>query len=365
MKQNIIFFRLFCKRILKKPAFLLLIIAIPFISIWLKNAFTIDNINLKVCIYCENKDELTANVINSLTSTKDTITFVECKNEQDLYDLVTTGKCQCGYIFPSNLEMRLDKFKFRHSIEVVTGTYNISSMTNEMVYAGIFKEYSLHLLSTYMKDTKLIKKYSEDELDKILNDMYRIYLSNGSTYSFKYTNDKNVSKDSSVLLPGYLILSVRGLLSILIFVVSLAGGIQLYTDRENGILKMLSIKQRLIPEFLVILSPTLLVAASCQIGIFLSGHCGNIIKELLATIMYVLVLSTITYIITCIISSRRIYCSFLPVIVICSLVICPVFVDISEFSRYFYYAKYIFAPTWYLNFFSWHNCNFHIYSCKY
>ena len=77
MKQTAMYLCLFIKRVLKRPVFLILMFSIPFISIWLKNVFTIDNINLKVALYTDDSTGIAYKSVNALVNTDDTISFVQ------------------------------------------------------------------------------------------------------------------------------------------------------------------------------------------------------------------------------------------------------------------------------------------------
>lgn len=351
MKRTFLYFLLFSKRILKKPLFLLILISIPFISLWLKNIFTIDNINLKVALYTDDTSKSSYKSINSLLNIDDTITFVKCKSEAELREMVSEGKCQCGYILPANLEKKFDNNSFRHSIKVINGTFTISPVTNEIVFSEVFNNYAVHLLKQYLKENGLFKKRDLSSIYREIDEIYNDYMSGTDAYSFEYNSEENISNDSSILLPGYLILSVRGILAIIILAASLTAGIQLYKDKSDGIFHVLYGFGLHISQFMDILAPTFITGVACFIGIILSGHSG-FFYETISLILYILVASLFTFLLCSIINSKTLFCCLIPAIMISCLIICPIFIDISDFNNSFTPLQYIFVPTWYLKLFS-------------
>ncbi len=352
MKQSLIYFYLMAKRLFKKPIFLIFFISLPILSVALKKEFTVNNIHLCAGLYMPSDDATSEGIKNRLVNSSDAIKFVVADSELELNQMVATGKCQCGYVIPANINIIMDNGKFRHSIKVIPGTYSISSITNELVFSAIYNEYALHILENYIDDTGLFRDYQKKRIQDEINTLYNTYKTNGSTYSFKYTGEETLSKDASVLLPGYLILSVRGLLAIVIFATCFAGAIQLYQDRNNGIFRTRFGYRLHLSGVFVILTPTLIISLSCIVGLILSKSAGNIFKEIFFMILYDIMLTSIVYVLTLLIQSRTLFCGLLPVLLISSLLICPVFIDVCELDSRFKLLQNCFPPTWYLKIFT-------------
>lgn len=351
MKQTAMYLCLFIKRVLKRPVFLILMFLIPFISIWLKNVFTIDNINLKVALYTDDSTGIAYKSVKALVNTDDTISFVQCKSEEQLKELVSSGSCQCGYIIPAGLEKKFDNNAFRHSIRVVRGTFTISPVTNEIVFSEIFNNYVVHVLKKYLKDNGLFKNRVLSDIYNETDAIYNEYMKGNESYSFEYNNEEIISHDNSILLPGYLILSVRGILSVIIFVCALASGMQLYADNSNNIFRTLHGFRLYAARYMDILAITFVTGLFCFAGVLLSGSV-NILYEIVAITAYILIASLVAFILCSIIKSKSLYCCIIPAIIILCLIICPVFIDISDFNSSFAPIQYLFAPTWYLKLFS-------------
>lgn len=352
MKQTFLYFFLFCKRLLKKPVFVILLLLLPIMSIFLKKAFTIQSVHIRTALYTSDKVGISANAVEMLINQNDIIEFVECESPDEVRTMVASGECVCGYILPESLEEKFDLNLFRNSIDVLTGSYSVSPLTDEMVFSAVYRYYALHILDKYIDDTGLFKKYSSKEIKNELSDLYNKYLIDGSTFSFNYHNENAISKDSSVLLPGFLILSVRGLLSVIIFISGFAGAVQLYRDRSNCIFRTLSGIRLRLAEFMVILSPVTIMGVSCLISLAVSGSTGNIFKEISSIAFYIFCVTIFCYILCIIFKNEVSLCALIPVFIMASLIICPIFIDITEFNGKFGILQQIFPPTWYLNFFN-------------
>lgn len=320
-------------------------------SLFLKKEFNVKNVHIKVALFTKDKGGISDKAIETLTEQKDIIEFIECESREELRAMVAGSKCQCGYILPENLEEKFDLNLFRNSIDVMTGTYSISPLTDEMVFSAVYRHYALHILNNYIDDTGLFKEYSSKEIKKELSELYNKYLIDGSTFSFSYHNEDAVSKDTSVLLPGYLILSVRGLLSVAIFISGFAGAIQLYRDRKNCIFRTLSGIRLRFAEFMVILAPVTVTGISCLISLAVSGSTANIFKEILSAIFYIISVVLFCYILFIIFKNEVSFCAMIPVFIMASLLICPVFIDITEFNHNLGILQQLFPPTWYLKLF--------------
>lgn len=325
---------------------------LPVLSVFLKKAFTIENVHIKAALYTPDKGGISGNAVKMLINQNDVIEFVECKSPEEVRAMVAGGKCVCGYILPENLEEKFDLNLCRNSIDVLTGSYSVSPLTDEMVFSAVYRYYALHILDKYIDDTGLFRRYQSKAIKKELSELYNQYLIDGSTFSFNYHNENAISKDSSVLLPGFLILSIRGLLSVIIFISGFAGAVQLYRDKNNCIFRTLSGIRLLLAEFMSVLSPVAVMGMSCLISLVISGSTENIIKEILSIIFYIFSVSIYCYILCRIFKNEVSLCGLIPVFIMASLLICPVFIDITEFNGKLYILQQIFPPTWYLKFFN-------------
>ena len=107
----------------------------------------------------------------------------------------------------------------------------------------------------------------------------------------------------------------------------------------------MSKRWQFLPELGCHLASSLHVSAVCLICLVIGGLAGNIWTELLVLLMYSLCCSVFAMALRQLFGSLRSLGTLLPLVMVMSLAICPVFFDLGVLRQ----AQYALPPTYYIN----------------
>lgn len=332
MKKIFTWFWLFQKRIIKKPMFQMTILLIPTIVLLLFIFNEGGGSMVRVAV-CSGSDELSdAFTDKLLDSSNSVIQFYECENEKELREDVIRGKAECGYIFADDLFIRLqegDSDSANKSIAVINKDSSVTTkVINEIICGKMFSEKSYKILEEFIMEKHPEYFISEDEHSK-LKKLFEEYKTPKMMFDFQYING-----EENVLLDGedhnYYMMPVRGILSVLMLVAAMSGILMLYKDEKKGTWEWIRLKNRPVFNYVFILMPVFLPALVSLIAIFATGLNTGIITEIILMCVYVILVAGFCNLIRTLVKNIYVVCSLLPILVLLSLVISPVFIDLGD-----------------------------------
>lgn len=352
-------FLAFSKRLFQKPFFLLIVCLFPVLSVVVSLYSQSDKPLIQVALYNEGNTQLSKDTIASLQELDSTILFYETDSVQQLQADVKKQKAECGYIFTENYttENLLKNISRKKAVEVIKSPASIlSGSINELIFASYFKTHNKELLLDYLQQPKVLK--GVQNVDEVV--------SKAALYFDKYTQNENIlqpdktSMDNHTLTKEQLIADAneitrtfitdlcRGILSILMMLAALCGGLQLIQDRKSGLFAPLIPPQNLYMEFLDILTPVVYVAITGYIGLLILPAGQPPLKELAGLLLYIPAVVLCAYVLVRI--AGMLYTPLIPLITLGSLVFTPVFIDLSAYAKILNIPKYFFINTYYLLF---------------
>lgn len=356
------FLVIFCKRQCRKISFILFLMCIILGSLALKNAFVDNPIKINVALYTDTSDGLGKKTIDKLLEANDNedniISFKQYESEEELKRAVSANVCQSGYVIDKRLEQSLNDNHFRDVIKVYSNSDSIASITNELIFAAAFYNYAPNILNSYVRDsgwfTDLDKRAISDEVEQ----RYKERIGDGSTFSFEYYNEELVSKDTTKLLPGYLSLSVKGLLALLIFIAALAGAMKIYKDEKKYVFYSKYGIERHLCRVMDIAAVVLPIGAASYISIILTGYVftnntrvqlsiGKIATEMLWLMLYCIAVTIYTYVIYLVVKDERVYGFVAMALVLVSAISCPVIIDLETLIPVIKYIRVLLPLAWY------------------
>lgn len=344
-----IYFTLFCKRLFKKPSFLIILLLMPLFSACIMHFSTTEKSGLNVALYNAGSDGMSSRMEEYLLGLDGMIQFESCDSANEVHDRVKYRDSDCGYIFPADLTKRLAEGVSLGAIESVKspGTTMIS-VANEFVIAAFLHTYSYDILENYTLHSKDTGHFSKEEIRSELFDYYSKYLFSDDTFSFTYKNASDELIDDINVIPDFLVHSVYGIGALFILIAALAGAIMAYKDEKDGVFSVFPPLQKAILQYMDILVPAFLCGIVAVINCFVLEGTSGILSELLRSAAFVFLCSGFCFFLKIWIPSPVVFSSSLPVLIIGSLLFCPVFLDLSAFIPRLTTVKYLFLPTYYL-----------------
>ena len=182
MKKICFLFWLLCKRSLKKPSFLIILLAFPLSGFLFASVSKEEETGLLVALYGEEGDDFSTSIIHRLCqSDYHLLSFYNCSSIENLKKDVLTGRAQWGYIFPKDFETRLQTGKARESISVLSSPSSLFvPVSNEIVFSRVMESHSLFLLKQSLEENFP----SSSSLFSMAENFYEHHLTSKSSFSF-------------------------------------------------------------------------------------------------------------------------------------------------------------------------------------
>lgn len=358
-----VFFCLQLKRLWKSKSILLLLLLFPLTLFVLSLSFrTEQDSRIPVALCLETDDPLAEALCQKLLAGNDSLfRFFEASSEEELTRLVESGRAECGYLFKKPLQAELDRHHLKNLITVlVSETTTCKGVLNELVYANLFEEYSLHLLkeilataghlpfSNEAASAFLLPPVTEEHIER----SYRSYLLDGDTFSFEvaYLSSKGTEEDTGGTSAAVFPL-LRGLTAVFLLLCGFLALLTLHMDCQNGLYKRLHQIERPLCMALTMLSYLLPASLASLLALGISGCIRNLLWEVLSLFCYLLLLLLFYALLGTIIRSHTMLCAAFPMLLLCTLVFTPVIADLSSFFPWMKIVRYALPTYYYLLFF--------------
>lgn len=320
-------FLLWCKRILRRPLFLLGLLLMPLSVAFLQNYQTEDDAYIQVALYAPEECDMTAQtLLQDLLRLSDTsVRFYTCSSAKKLRADVSAGKAACGYLFPEKLEASLqqytlDKTPFIHAIH--SGRDNRTNTVDEIVLSRIYPALSYEILFAFLSH----KTGTLPDADTLRN-MYRKYSDTTPLFHFEYADgtEHTLLNDESA---NYLMLPVRGLIAVMVLLSCLTGGLLYLSDRENGLF-LANPHKKAVCSFFSLLIPGLFAGVAGLLCIKMAGILTSPAIELPAMLLYILCCMSLVKLLATLLVKQAPFLAAIPILTAASLLLCPVFIDLT------------------------------------
>lgn len=347
MKKILTWIFLFQKRILKKPMFQITILLIP-ILLFLLFTFNKSSDSLVRVALISGNDEYSQNFVKDLLdSSNHVISYYQCYDESQMRKDVLTGKAECGYIMPDDMPRKIAQFSSKKKQGIITAIVKKESIStkivNEIIYGRLFSERAYPVLKDFINEKQPDRLTSAE--DEKMYDAFSKYLIEPLMFSFEYAdgskNDLLNNDDSS---HNYYMLPVRGILSVLILVSSMSGVLMLSNDDRKNTWGFIRLSKRPAFNYFYIFMSILPIAICSLAAIFITGISTNVLNEIRLMVLYTLLLTGFSSLLKALIKNIYVLCSLIPVTVLLSLIICPVFIDIGSIVPQARFVR-LFLPT--------------------
>lgn len=344
----------FSKRLLRKPFFIALLCIFPLLSIGITIYSQQENPLLQVALFAETEDELALKTIQSLKTNHKVVHFYEVTSGEELKNDVKKSKAECGYIFTKHytLEHLIDVEQLNNSIQVIESPNSmLTGSMNELVFSSFFEFYTKELILDYLQNGNIVSKTEKlSAVTQKASQYFDKYSTAEGIFSFETTNhsSKHTSIVTSSITDTFLTNLCRGILSILILLAAMCGGLLLIQDNKSNLLLPLPYSVRPVIELLELLAPAMLMAVSGLIGLAILPNSHSLWKEALGLCFYVPLTVLFTHLLLRIIRTESLYHTAFPIVIISTLLLSPALFDLSVYIKLLTLPKYLFVNTYYL-----------------
>jgi len=346
LQQMISWVFLSWKRMLKRPLFLILLFLLPIGTLALRQTEAADDGKIEIALFADG-DAWNEKVTAHLADSDGVFRFLVCMTREELVDKVAAGEAECGYLFPAGLHERLDSYDYKRAIRVIVSPGTVTAdLASETVFAGLFEVYGRELLEEYVTSGEVFGDV--EDAWTVIEPLYEKYLGNGSTFAFSYESVDG-GKDESPQMQA--VFPVRGIGAVLVFVMGLASAVMVAEDDMRGLYAAVSGGKKMLIQLLCIgaqVAVCCLVFGACLavVGEWGSESAGGAVSELIRLGVYGFSVTILSGILLRVLRKPTALASLIPFFVLGSLVVCPVFLDLSMYVPVLKNVRWLFLP-WY------------------
>lgn len=353
MDKLLLWFLLSCKRQLKKAFFLLLLLSLP-VGMWMFHRAEQESPGKIAIALFTDGDEWNQKIAETLTEGEYSFDFYQCETLKELQDDVASKKAECGYSFPAGFRELLRDGKYKRSVRLYVSPATVADkLSSEVVFAGLFDIFGRELLEEYTRTgTAFETARAEGHLDmeqaliwEELEPLYDRYLENGSTFAFEYRTDgEGVIEENTVTA----VFPVRGICAVFIFVMGLAAAVTAGEDETRGLYTSMTAARKRGCMLVQLAAPVFLSCLSAYACLAFSGSLRTAGREIISLLAYGILVLLFSYLLLIIVRSPLIIAGLIPFFILGSLVVCPVFADLSVFVPVLGVLRRFFLPFYYL-----------------
>lgn len=280
---------------------------------------------------CTDGSTFAEAVYEQLVKTDSVIQFYRCEDREELHHDVMSGQAECGYLLDRQIEEELVSGDLEDIIETASNPGTIvKGMADELVFTAVLSVYSPELYARYLSETLITDDAGRREIAREAFLEYQNYRTNGSTFQFQFSNGRSTVENS--LSGGQIpFLRLRGITAVMILAGALCAAASYQKDRSSH--RFLWAGNELLPELASYMIAIFIFCMTGLAGLSLTAEWRGLFSELHAMSVYALSLLAFCFLTSHILKSEAWVIAFLPFAAAGSLVLAPVFVDLSQFSR--------------------------------
>lgn len=330
---------LLSKRLLKKPAFTVILLMIPVLAASMSAASEEDHGLVTVAVSCDGeRDTVAEEVMQSFEEKDNAVYFKICETPDDAKELVSRGKADAAWILPGKLESALLDF-CRYGEEVVTvyerEENSFMALSREVMYGKLFPYMSRINYADYSEDWLGDREgYDESEMLEFYD---RMRPAEGeSLIEFKTVGGMGQDNTDS----NHLKMPIRGLLAILTVLSALASAMTVANDIERGIFSWLDTRRHVWVYHASGLGATLMASAVSVLSLVIAGLANNIFYEILTALLFSACATVFCTFTSLLLGKTKRIAAAIPPLVILLMVFSPVFIRVGESPLQFILPTY-------------------------
>lgn len=343
MKKLIMWFLLLNKRLYKKITYVGILFLIP-VMVFLFALSAKDSGGVVSVILAQEdpQDVLASQVIQELQEDTIVISFQVAAPEAAI-ELVSAGKADAAWIFPSDLATRIKDFVYEEKnsdgfIRVIEREQTVPLRLAREKLSAVMHKQSVKL--TFLKHIREVAPETQEMDDSVLLEYLHKTDVSGELFAF-YDIHGNRRKESANLLTT----PIRGLLAVLVTISAIVTAMYYQSDLDRGIFSLLPERHRIFGEFGYQMISAVNILFFITVALLVAGLGVGIRMELLIFLLYGICCALFGMVLRTLFGGRRGLAVLLPALTLVMLAVCPVFFDFGGLRT----LQLLFPPTYYIN----------------
>ena len=324
LRRFFLWYALLSKRLLKRPAYLAVLLLIPLFAAAISLFSRQDSGVVTVALCLEDPADPAARAAaDRLLDGESILRCLQYEDADAAREAVRSGLADAAWIFSPDFQSGLTAYVRYGSgrlITVVEREENVFLMlAREKLYAALYPELSFDLFRNY-----LVRELGAEGLtEEQLRTAYASGFSADELIRFTYVDGTEIQQDGR-----YLAAPLRGILALLLLLCGLSSGMYCYREeREESFVWLPERRRRLLPVLchLTAMAPAALAVLA---ALYLGGLWLGLGREVLMMLLYLPGCALFCEILRCLSPREEHYGALIPILAVAVLVLCPVFVSL-------------------------------------
>ncbi|MBO4395251.1 MAG: hypothetical protein J5819_02770 [Eubacterium sp.] len=310
------------KRLMKGPFFWICMSLLLILPIALKNEIEKHGVGVHVLILDESGENVSAELTDSLISVGNSVISFKIWNgtESEMRDRIAGGHAQAGYIIPSDIAERVRSYHNEKTplLTAIRSDREISvRVIDEVVYG---KLYDLYAESIAQDFTSKLDGRDDPARTPFIHDRYTGYLNAEIPFLFTHADGSVFTEFQNEDDRSVAVQPLKGLIALLVVLMSLSGGILWYQDEKRGVFMRFGLAEKNLVHLSYIVIPTLAAAITGLVTNMLLVN-GSFPKEALTMLLLVIIQVPVAFLLQKLVRSVYLYMALIPVIIVCYLIV--------------------------------------------
>lgn len=333
------------KRLYKRAAFLAIMALIPLAVLALEVAAQANSGFLHIVLaQTDPTDPVSSQLVERFMGEQSLILFSYAEDPRDAADMVVNGEADAAWIFPDNMEEKVERFVTSHYTRggVVTVVEREQSVFSRMAREKLnfaLQHYSASAcyLNYTRENVEQLNALSDEELMVYFNEVEF----NDELFLFRTPDGSTAVRVDN----NYLLAPVRGLLGVLMVLCGVAAALFYLGDEERGTFALVPLRRRGWVAYACLFIAVLNISVVTLLALLFGGVATSLWLEVPILLLYAVGCAAFCLLLMRLCGSIRVLASVLPVLVTVMIVVCPIFFDI----RLPLWLKLVFPPTYFIS----------------
>lgn len=324
-------FLLLNKRLLRKPSFIIILCLIPVMVFSLKLVSERESGIVRVALVNEGSNEA-GRIIDGLMNKPSVFLFSVINNTEEAEEALYDNRVDAVWVFHKDhsesvsgftKDLVMDTKGSKGAVEIIEREDNVLLQLSRMeLFGALYSDLSFSLFDNYIN-----LKLSDHAVDEdTLKSYYDNNRNTGVLFSYRDTDDR--SKREKDVSESYLFTPLRGILLLLVLLCGLAAAMYYRDDLDKEIFTWMPVGNRWVFEHIYLLTALVDGGVVVLITFFITGLAGPPLTELLLMLLFIASGCCFCSIIRKLTRNLRSLATFIPILMLSMLVICPVFIYI-------------------------------------
>lgn len=325
-------FLLLNKRLLKKPSFIIILCLIPIMVFGLRLVSERESGIVRIALVNEGSEEA-GRIIDTLMNKPSVFLFSTCENGTEAEEALIDNRVDAVWVFPKDYTAKISGFTeslvknsgdSEGAVEIIEREDNVLLQLSRMeLFGALYSDLSFSLFGNFIN----IKLAGSEVPETRLMGYYNNNRNTGMLFDYRDTDER--IKEERDVSESYLFTPLRGILLLLTLLCGLAAAMYYRADMDKEIFSWMPVGNKWIFEHIYLLTALVDGGIVVLLTFFLTGLNGNAFTEIILMLLFIISCCSFCSIIRKITFNLRSLATFIPILMLSMLVICPVFIYIK------------------------------------